>query len=242
MKVSMNGRTMTDMSAGTITAEPPVLKRPSRVAKTADKPLGTVAIEIPELDLRTFTLKIVGETPLICHAWSQKAKDMILDKQMKKAKGAREAKDPIADYLDSLYWLSKRPAKNTEDAVKGAKFGFPTRAFKAAAVNAASFIPSMTKVAGRGAFHIDGELVEIKGTPKMREDMVRIAMGGVDIRYRGEFEKWSAEIAIKYSANVLSPAQIVNLFSVAGFSVGIGEDRPQRNGSHGMFRVARDGE
>ena len=219
-----------------------VPKKSARMAPVKEAaPVGAVAIDIPPLDIRRFTLKIVGDSPLICHAWSMKARAMILDKHMKKAKGARDAKDPVADFLDSLYWISKRPAKNTLAAIKGARFGFPTRALKAAAVSSASFIKDMTKVEGRGAFHIDGELVEIRGTPHMREDMVRLPMNGVDVRFRGEFLKWSMEFVVRYNA-ALSPEQIVNLFNVAGFSVGIGEDRPQRSGSHGMFHVATDGE
>ena len=39
-----------------------------------------------------------------------------------------------------------------------------------------------------------------------------------------------------------SVEQIVNLFNVAGFGIGVGEARPQKNGSWGMFHVATDGE
>jgi hypothetical protein len=36
--------------------------------------------------------------------------------------------------------------------------------------------------------------------------------------------------------------EIFNLFELAGFLVGVGDWRPQCNGSHGMFRVKRDEE
>lgn len=62
-------------------------------------------------------------------------------------------------------------------------------------------------------------------------------MGTADIRYRGEFPEWSTEITLRYNANVLSPEQVANLFNVAGFAVGVGEWRPQRDGSFGMFHV-----
>jgi len=48
-------------------------------------------------------LTLIGDSPLITHQWSAKAKKMMLDKQMKKATGAREAKNPEQDYKDSLY-------------------------------------------------------------------------------------------------------------------------------------------
>ena len=135
-------------------------------------------ITLPRLDLRVITLRLVGDSALISHAWSEKAKREMLDKQMKKAVQAKQAKDPQADYESSLY---KHPDGG---------YGFPSVAFKNAAVDACSSISGVTKVEARGAFHIVGELVKIEGSPSPREDMVKIAMGTADIRYRGEFKAW----------------------------------------------------
>ena len=97
----------------------------------------------------------------------------------------------------------------------------------------------MTKVAARGMFHVNlgQDLVKINGTPEPREDMVRIQMT-TDIRYRGEFREWSVDLDVQYNAAAVSPEQVVNLFNVAGFAVGVGEWRPEKNGSFGMFHVA----
>jgi hypothetical protein len=188
-------------------------------------------IVLPQLRLRTIKVKLVGDSPLISHKWSEKAMKMMLDKQMKKAKAGREAKNPKKDYEDSLYKISS------------GKYGFPAIAFKAAAVNACSHVDGITKVVARGAFHIPMELVEIKGKPKMRKDVVRIDRGSTaDIRFRGEFSKWSCEVPIVFNENVISAEQIVNLLNTAGFAIGIGEWRPQRNGNFGMFHVAKSGE
>ncbi len=184
-------------------------------------------VKMVPLKLEVFEVRIKGDSPLVCHAWSDKAKKMMLDKQMKKAKGAKEAKNPHQDYLDSLYPM---PGKKN-------KYGFPAIAFKKAAVDACSHVDGLTKVLARGGFHVVGEMVEIKGTPRMREDMVRIAMGTADIRYRGEFPEWSCVLQIRHNPNVLSAEQIINLFNVAGFAVGVGEGRPQKDQSWGMFHV-----
>lgn len=184
-----------------------------------------MATETPKLILRTLTVALEGDAPLICHAWSKKAKQEMLDKQMKKAKSAKVAKDPEQDFKESLY---PHPDGG---------YGFPAVAFKSAAVDACSYVDGLTKVEARGAFHINGDLVKIEGTPTMREDMVRIAMGTADIRHRGEFRSWKATFEIRYNANVLSPEQMLNLFNVAGFAVGVGEWRPQKDGSFGMFHV-----
>ena len=62
----------------------------------ATKKTETTAISIPAIEIRTATIKVVGDSPLIMHAWSDKAKQMILDKQMKKAKSkGHDAKNPV---------------------------------------------------------------------------------------------------------------------------------------------------
>ena len=195
------------------------------------------AIEFPELRIKELVVPLVGDSPLICHRWGEKERRQMLDKQMKKAKAAKEAKDPEHDFFESLYWLTLKPKNPTLKDLAKAKFGFPTVAFKAAAVDACSHVDGVTKVEARGAFHINGELIEILGRPTPREDMVRINMGTADIRFRGEFKEWKVILPIRYNVNVLSPAQIVNLFNTAGFGIGVGEWRPQRDGSYGMFHV-----
>jgi hypothetical protein len=189
------------------------------------KPPPAETITLPRLNLQVISLRLRGDSPLICHAWSEKAKKQMLDAQMKKARQAKEAKDPEADYLDSLY---QHPDGG---------FGFPAVAFKNAAVDACSSVAGVTKVQARGAFHIVGDMVKIDGEPSPREDMVRIGLGTADIRYRGEFREWCATITLRYNTNVLSAEQIANLFNTAGFAVGVGEWRPQRDGSFGMFHV-----
>lgn len=189
----------------------------------------TQKIELPPLNLQTVGLTLVGDSPLIVHAWSEKAKRQMLDKQMKKAKQAREPKDPAADYEACFYRFAD------------GRYGFPTIGLKAAMVGAARFVDAkMTMM--RGAFHIDGELLHVEGTPRPREDMVRVGMGTADIRYRPEFPDWRILAMVRFNASVISAEQIANLLNVAGFSIGIGEWRPERNGSFGRFHVGGEGE
>lgn len=189
-------------------------------------PIEPAPIQIPSLRIDLIHIRLIGDSPLICHAWSDKAKRMMLDKQMKKAKQAKDAKSPEQDFQDSLYPLPE------------GGYGFPSVAFKSAAVSACRFADGVKMTVAKGAFHLKGDMVRIEGTPTPREDMVRIAMGTADIRYRGEFREWSADLAIRFNASVLSAEQITNLFNMAGFGVGVGEWRPERSGSFGMFHVA----
>ena len=194
------------------------------VMNTSPEPSSRV--NIPSISVGTIGLTIIGLTPLICHRWSEKAKTQMRDKQMKKAKQPKEAKNPEEEYRASLYTLNG-----------DGKYYFPTLAFKKCAVAACSFLDDVTKVEVRGAFHIDGEFCEIKGKPMMREDMVRLNGQTADIRYRGEFPEWACDLVVKYNTSILSPSQIANLFRTAGFSVGVGEWRPQKDGVFGRFDV-----
>lgn len=203
-------------------------------------------IELPRLDIGMMEVTLVGDTPLIVHAWSMKAKREMLAKQLKKARAAKAAKDPQADFEESMYRLPD------------GGYGFPSVAFKAAAVEAAMATTGITKAAVRRAFHVVGEdaevqgafegvqmrqnLVRIAGEPRMREDMVRVGMGTADLRYRAEFWPWSAAVLIRFNAAALSPEQLLNLFNIAGFSCGVGEWRPERDGQSGMFHVATERE
>jgi hypothetical protein len=182
------------------------------------------AIVVPAPRIINLKVHISGTSPLISHRWSDKAKKEMLAKQMKKATKAKTAKDPEKDYKDSLY--------NHEDG----GYGFPAVAFKAAAVRAGTYA-DMHMTFLRGAFHVTGELVALDGQPEMREDMVRLNGKTADIRYRGEFTKWSAAVPVELNEAVLSVEQLVNLFTIAGFAVGVGEWRPEKNGQYGRFEV-----
>lgn len=179
------------------------------------------------IQIQTLPITLVGDTGLIVNNWSEKAKQQMRDKQMKKATTAKAAKDPDADFRGSLY------------SHPGGGYGFPSIGVKSAAVDACSHVDGVTKVEARGAFHIYEERVEIKGKPVRREDMVKIAMGTADLRYRAEFPEWKTSFLVRFNANVLSAEQILNLFDTAGFAIGIGEWRPARDGRNGMFHVQR---
>lgn len=182
-------------------------------------------IEIPPIAIKTYVLRLVGDSPLIVHAWSQKAKQEMLDKQMGKARGKKEPKNPQADYEGAFYRLP-----NGEP-------GFPTIGFKAAAVSAARQVEGLTMTFLRGAFHTIGELVAVEGTPRMREDMVRVGMGTADLRYRPEFTEWAVNLRVRLNTRSITLEQLIHLFNQAGFSVGVGEWRPEKNGRNGMFHV-----
>jgi hypothetical protein len=170
---------------------------------------------------------------LITHAWSAKAKKQMLD-AMQKIKNPREIKDPLAEYEEAKYHFP------------GGGCGFPSIGIKAAMVNYAHKDFGIEKTLVRKAVYIKGtyselhgvELVKIQGEPEMREDPVTVGISGTDLRYRPVFHPWKMNLEIVYDKGLLTLQSVVNLLQRAGFSVGIGEWRPEKNGQYGQFRVA----
>ena len=207
-------------------------------------------ISVPKFELKEIVVRVVGDSPLVVHQFGEKARRIMLEAQMKKASKGREVKNPVEDFMRSLYWLTPMPDTFTEEAfdqavADGARFGFPAIGLKASAVSGAYRAGlAKNKTVPQGAFHIiGGELLEIKGAPpRMREDMVRLSgIGAVaDIRHRAEFENWYIDIPIQYNTAMISPEQILAYFQAGGFSVGIGEFRPEKGGMWGRYRLATE--
>ena len=205
-------------------------------------------VEIRPLDVKTVKITIVGDTPLIVHAWSEKAKRMMLEAQMGESKGKKkEVRDPYDDFIQSMYWLTPKP-ESTPEAYekalkKGAKFGFPVGAIKMAG-NSAAYRQGWVKnqMGLRGSYFLKtewGEMAEIiSDAPIMREDMVRIGMGSADLRYRAEFQNWKMNLLLEYNASgEYSLEQIVNIINAGGYVCGLGEWRPEKDGSFGRYHI-----
>lgn len=209
----------------------------------------TEVVEIRPLDIKRVKVRIVGDTPLIVHAWSEKAKRQMLEAQMKTTKTkAKEVRNPFDDFIQSLYWLEGKPEESTEDGFKeavknGAKWGFPIGAVKQAGNSAAyrmGWVKNQMQL--RGAYFLQteyGDMAEIKGfIPEMREDMVRIGMGSADLRYRGEFKNWYMDMTLEYNASGdMTLEQILNVINAGGYTCGIGEWRPEKDGSFGKYHI-----
>lgn len=219
-------------------------------------------IAIRKMETVTAKIRIVGDSPLIVHAWSEKAKREMLDTQTGKNKTKKKpCKLPFDDFARALYWITPMPTETIKDpcngeqrevvteelfdkAVKeGAKFGFPANSFKMAG-NSAAYRMNWVKnqMSLRGAYFISseyGELAEIKGdVPMLREDTVRVGMGSSDLRYRPIFENWHCDLNLTIDKGYgLTLDDIVNVINAGGSGVGIGEWRPEKDGIFGRYHV-----
>lgn len=206
-------------------------------------------IQIERLQRTNFKVFLIGETPLIVHAWSQKAKLELLKKHMQQIT-VREAKDPEDHFLRSIYRM--------EDG----QYGFPVVAVKEAMATAASDLEGVFKtqiyrnifVTGKRGFQVAAfadlktpmELAELfsPNAPTIREDMVRLSgmQRTPDLRYRAEFWPWAMRLTIGYIDNFISAESILNLLHHAGFRVGLAEWRQEKGGNNGAFHVAEQQE
>lgn len=184
-------------------------------------------IEIPEIKLGQMTVGIVGQTPLITNRFGERARKAIEDKQQKKARGAREARVPQEEFEDALHVMG------------GGKYGFPAVGIKKALVVAGGRFADEKMTHLRGLLNVMGDLVEIKSNdaPKMRSDTVRLQGGVTSIAYRPMFMPWEMDVPVIYNEGLISESQILNLFQIAGFAVGIGAWRPESNGVFGQFTL-----
>ncbi|MCP4111690.1 MAG: hypothetical protein GY749_40235 [Desulfobacteraceae bacterium] len=178
-------------------------------------------------DIKQVTYRIEGRTPLICHKFSEKARKEILAKQKKEKTKGKEARKPEEEFKNSLYRLDD------------GGYGFPAVAFKAAVVRAGKALDKvMTDL--RTAMYVhseDGELIRINGEPAIREDVVRLNGKTSDLRYRGEFKKWSAEVTFQYDPTVVGEEEMHAIFKRAGIFVGVGEWRIEKGGTFGTWDI-----
>jgi hypothetical protein len=195
-------------------------------------------IRLQRLKDSTSTIRVVGRTPLIPHRWSEKALQMMRDKQYgDQVKARRQPKNPEEEAHQSCYWMADgRPA-------------MPATAFKAAMVSACRFFEGIPMTKAKAVIFVEGEgleqLVPIEGKPVMREDTPRNATGVADLRYRMAIFPWSTTLTVRYIASELDDGSVASLLDAAG-RVGVGDWRPgspkSSTGVFGTFRVPDAGE
>lgn len=195
------------------------------IAKDLGQPK-TAVIEQPKT-LRV-ALEVTGVAPLIQNNFSQKAIEQMLRKHMglsvqKEAKKPREV-------------IEAAKIKNVDGRIC-----VPPQAFKSAMVSAASTLKSLKKTQLRVGLLVVGSSIPITfDTELPRMDMVRTSgmTRTPDVRFRPAFHGWKARMLIEFS-ELFSVQTVVDLLNRAG-NVGVGEWRPEKNGTFGRFVVSRN--
>lgn len=187
----------------------------------------------------TLTLWEIPGSLLVTHAFSEKAKQEIRDKQAKKAKKAKAERHP-----DEEFQAAKMMNAQGRECV-------PVTALKKAIVTAATAFDDLTKVALRQAIFVRpaddpaAMLVPIEthsGAPAvgtMREDAVTIGINTRGLVYRPQYPEWQLRVEIEYNPRLVSTEQLLALVDHAGWGVGICEGRPEKTSALGWGRFQR---
>jgi hypothetical protein len=191
-------------------------------------------IVIPKPEIATITIGLVGTSPLIMHAWSEKAKRMLLERQMGLPVPKKQPKDPDEDYNGARYISSE------------GWDGIPATAFKAAMVGACRQVDSLNMTQAKRLFFVEADdpgagLVRIYGEPEQRQDMVRLETGVADIRFRPQYWPWRCAVTVRFLSSIIKAEQVINLLMLAGLTEGVGEWRPSApksaTGTYGLWEI-----
>lgn len=192
-------------------------------------------VDILKVSQKAITFSILGRTPLICNAMSQKVLQELLCPGPKKNRAAMASNlkhDPYREYRDSPY---KSVGKNANTRIL-----MPSTAFKAALGSVATDIPGAAKAQIGRLTYVEGDYVEIYGTPKLFMSVVRSAdMNKTpDVRTRAIIPEWACKITVLYTVPLLKDKAIINLLAAAGVLRGIGDWRPEKGkGNYGQFEI-----
>lgn len=190
---------------------------------------------IPPIKKTVANITIIGDSPLLINKFSEKSKREMLEKQTKRAKGAKEARNPLQEVEAATYHMPD------------GGYGIPASGLKNCAVSACKFVDGVPMTRAKGAFFVMEEAeglvrLNVKGRPEVDERMVAVGPFGRKVkmaRFRPRFDKWSCTFKVVYDPDTLSAEQLLNLYERAGFSVGLCEYRPEKSGNLGMFSVKR---
>lgn len=199
-----------------------------------------VIIQPPKF--QTANMTIAGDTKLVQHKFSEKARRQIMDKQ-KLGSVANKGKKREPRDFDEMY---RQAMYISTDGWHG----IPAISFRKAMVSACRLCGfQMTK--GKLAIFCEPDGFDSEGTPLVRitkgephkhEGYGRIADGGIDVNVRPMWDEgWEAVVRIRYDADMFSQMDVVNLLARAGMQVGVGEGRPDSKDScgcgWGTFRI-----
>lgn len=206
-----------------------------------------LGVTITAPNFKTVEMIIQGTTPYVQLAFSQKARNVMREKQAAGStakKGAkRAAKDFDAAFTEAIHksregWCGI-PAGALRNAMVRA-CSLPAVNFEMTKAKMCIFIQGDGYDAVEGTpliklFREDEDGKQITAEPHHVEHMVRNATGVADIRVRAMYDEgWRSRVRIKFDADVFTAEDVANLLMRAGLQVGVGEGRPFSPKSCGM--------
>lgn len=197
-------------------------------------PTKDLVIEVDPIKRETIRVAVLGVTPLICNAMSEKARQQLLFPSQRKNAAERASSlkhTPLDEFRSSIY---KLPADDAETLV--AMLG---TMFKQTMMTAALRLPGAAKSEIAQLCWVAPERIPIYGRPQMLMSVVRSKdiNHTPDIRTRAILPRWSCSLDITYVVPLLNEKTVMNLITAGGVLSGIGDWRPQKGGTNGQFEI-----
>lgn len=192
-------------------------------------------ITIVEVHQQRITFCVLGTSPLIYNAMSEKAWHELLMPSGKKnaAERASTLKHvPIDEFRNSVY------RNGAEDAPT--LLNFPSAAFKKATASSALDTPGAAKSQIGRLLWADGDRVNIYGVPQILCAIVRNSdiNHTPDVRTRAILPEWACHVTMSFMKPMLTATTVGNLFAAAGLIRGVGDWRQEKgSGSYGQFKL-----
>ena len=198
--------------------------------------------KLPATDAQTCCYRLIGTTPMLIHAFGQKSFTQMLEKMVgRRADGTpldkeREPKDLEAEFQGAM-------AKN-----KRGEHAVPVKWVKAGLLTAASAGNKAINGSAlrRGCYVLGFTIPILKANgekfddPEKQIDVVRVGPWSnrqPDVRARPRYDDWMIEIALRVFPTQIPMAHVTWVLDAMGKLVGLGDYRPENEGTYGQFEV-----
>ena len=212
------------------------VKRATKAKPAAER---AEMITIEDVDFQEISLHVIGESPLLMNAFSNKAKQDITATSADTGSQPQGKRTPQAIVEDALYRLPN-----------GKGYYMPASCFRRACVEVCTSFGRKggisKKLITQALRIVEGQipLLTADGSKLLTKYTMHDTMGrnpqtggGVAI-FRPMFENWSMRFVIRYNARAITPSTLVKILNTAGQCCGVGDWRHEKMGSFGYFKVS----
>lgn len=196
-------------------------------------------VQFSTIKTASASFTILGKTPLVYNAMSEKARMELLNGGHRKTSAEKATTlkhDPFAEYRNSVYRL-----RNGEEG--STRLLAPSRWFKGAMAEVAKRVVGSSTAEMKQLVWVEGDMNPLYGVPQLFMSVVRNA--GInstpDIRTRAIVPQWYCVVTINFVQPNITSQALFTLLSSAGVLNGVGDFRQQKGaGNYGQFEVVRD--
>lgn len=204
-------------------------------------------VTVPEINLQDIVVRVTGATPLLCNRISDRALAGLSGSGIPAI--TQKTRDTDQEFFEARYLDDEGrdcfPGAGIQQSLvnAGGRFGADKMTVLRGALRVMEpLVPIIASIENEG---LDNEAViyytKAKGSPKptKAKHVARNpnARGALVLVYRPLYSPWQMRVPVTYNASIISYAEVLNLFQLAGFAIGWGCWRPEKNGTYGQFAI-----